>query len=149
MADLPPEADAERESWNQMSIRSALNIPIETAGIVSHTIVLNTVRQECEWPDAFVTRLRVLGEMLVGALERQSMFAGLRDAEERVNLAADSAEAGLWALDYRTGVCWATERARTIFGYSSGEVITVERIEASIHPDDRDRVRRVIGAVLA
>ena len=64
----------------------------------------------------FVTRLRVLGEMLVGALERQKMFAGLREAEERVSLAADSAEAGLWTLDYRTGVFWVTERA----GRSSG-----------------------------
>ncbi len=33
IADLPPEADVERDSWTQMSIRSMLNIPIETAGM--------------------------------------------------------------------------------------------------------------------
>jgi len=54
----------------------------------------------------------VLGELLVSALERQAMVAGLREAEERVSLAADLAEAGLWTLDYRTGVFWATPRAR-------------------------------------
>ena len=133
-----------RDAGTQMSIRSALNIPIETAGHRQpHRSFSMPCTRNASGRMTFVTRLRVLGEMLVGALERQTMFAGLRDAEERVNLAADSAEAGLWALDYRTGVCWATERARTIFGYSSSEIITVQRIEASIHPDDRDRVRRV------
>ena len=56
-------------------------------------IVLNTVHQEYEWPDAFVTRLRVLGETLVGALERQALFEGVREAEERALLAADGLRA--------------------------------------------------------
>ena len=128
LAELPPEEDVERESWIHLPIRSALTLPIESGGIVRHLMLLNTVYQERDWPDIFVSRLRVLGEVLVSALERQSMFMELRDAEERVNLAVDSAGAGLWVLDSRTGVCWATERARTIFGYSQDEVITVERL---------------------
>jgi hypothetical protein len=36
--------------------------------------------------------------------------------DECLALAVDSAEAGLWTLHYRTGVFWATERARAIFG---------------------------------
>jgi len=43
MAELPPEADVERESWAKMPIRSALTLPI--GGIVSHLIVLNTVHR--------------------------------------------------------------------------------------------------------
>jgi signal transduction histidine kinase len=84
IAELPPEEDIERESWIQMPIRSALTLPIETGGIVGHLIVLNTVHRECEWPDAFVKRLRVLGEMLVGALERQEMFAVRKRAEDEL-----------------------------------------------------------------
>jgi PAS domain S-box-containing protein len=144
LADLPPEEHVERESRVQMSIRSALTLPIETGGIVRHMIALNTVSQEREWPDVFVTRLRVLGEILVGALERQEMFVGLREAEERMSLAADSAEAGLWTLDYRTGMFWATERARAILGYAPDEVLSLERLEAPVHPDDRDLVRGAI-----
>jgi len=58
-----------------------------------------------------------------------------------VSVAADSAGAGLWVLDYGTGVFWATERARAIFGYSPDEEITLERLRASVHPDDWDVVR--------
>jgi PAS domain S-box-containing protein len=144
LTDLPPGEHVERESRIQVPIKSALTLPIETGGIVSHLIALNTVHQEREWPETFVTRLRVLGELLVSALERQAMVAGLREAKEQVSLAAEFAEAGLWILDYRTGVFWATERARMIFGCSPDEVFDVGRLVAATHPDDRDRVRGTI-----
>jgi PAS domain S-box-containing protein len=140
-ADLPPEADAEREAWVRLPIQSALSLPIETRGDVSHLIVLNTVRDEHEWPEAFVKRLRVLGELLVGAMERQAMIAGLREAEARVSLAADCAEAGLWMLDCTTGTYWASERARALFGYSPDERLDLARLEAKVHPEDWDLVR--------
>jgi signal transduction histidine kinase len=81
IAELPPEADVERAAWRQLPIRSALSLPIETGGSVGHIIVLNTVHHEREWPDVFVTRLRVLGELLVAALLRKEMVSGLRASE--------------------------------------------------------------------
>ena len=148
IADLPPNAVTEREAWMQMPIRSALTLPIESGGDVSHLIVLNTVHEECEWPDAFVKRLRLLGEMIVGALQRRDAFTRLLHAEERLNLAADSAEAGLWVLDCRTRVFWATEQARALFEFSPDEMISMERFEASVHPDDRGLVRSVVDRSL-
>jgi PAS domain S-box-containing protein len=147
-ADLPPEAEAERPVWEQMGIRSALTLPIETGGDVRHLIVIQTVHRERDWPDEFLTRLRVLGELLVGALERKEMVARLCEAEARVRVAADAAEAGLWVLDSGTGVFWASERARTIFGIARDEVISMERFEASVNPADRDLVRRAIDRAL-
>jgi PAS domain S-box-containing protein len=144
LADLPPEADIERPSWEQMGVRSSLVLPIETGAEVRHLVVVHTVHVERQWPDVLTTRLRLLGELLVGALERKEMILGLREAEARVSLAADSAEAGLWILDCSTGVYWATERTRAIFGYAPGEVITSERFLASVHPLDR----RLVGATL-
>ena len=65
----------------------------------------------------------------------------LRESEERLTLAADAAEAGLWTLDIGTGLIWGTDRARALFGYSPDEVIDMARFEASVHPDDRGAVR--------
>lgn len=145
IADLPADAHAEREAWRQLPIRSALTLPIETAGNIGHIIVLNTVARERAWPDAFVSRLRVLGELLVGALDRQALFADLHEAEAQVSLAADSAGAGLWTLDYGTGRFWATRRARKMFWYAPDEVIGLDRLEASVHPDDWDAVKSAIA----
>ena len=142
--DLPPDAHVERASWKQLPIASALTLPIETGGVVGHLIVLNTVFHAHEWPEAFVPRLQLLGEILVGALERRDLVAGLLEAEERTQLAVDSSGAGLWRLDYRKSSFWATGRLRSIFGFAPDEVLTFARLEASIHPEDRDRVRNRI-----
>ena len=148
VADLPPEASIERPSWEQMGIRSCLVIPIETGIDVRHLVVVHTVHEEREWPDVITARLRVVGELLVGTLERKEMMAGLREAEGRVTLAADSAEAGIWILDCRTGVYWATARTRAIFGYAPDEAITSQRFEASVHAEDRALVRATIERAL-
>jgi PAS domain S-box-containing protein len=144
LAELPPEADSDRASARSLEIRSSLALPIETGAQVRHLIVIQTVHRERDWPDALVARLRVLGGLLVVALERKEMFAQIRETEARVSVAADSAEAGLWVLDCGTGVFWASERARAIFGYSPDEVITVERFAASVHPDDKRLLRNVL-----
>jgi PAS domain S-box-containing protein len=137
LAALPPEADADRRSWEAMGTLSNLTLPIETGTVVRHLIVIQTVQEEREWPEALTTRLRVLGGLVVGALQRKEMILGLREAEARVSLAVDSAEAGVWTLDCDTGVFWVTERTRAIFGFSPTETIDIQRVEASIHPDDR------------
>jgi len=72
----------------------------------------------------------------------------LRESAERLSLAADAAEVGLWELDCETQVIWATERARTIFGYSQEEVVSLERFKASVHPDDWGLVQRSVDRSL-
>jgi PAS domain S-box-containing protein len=150
MADLPPEEHAEREAWMRLPIRSALTLPIETGGIVSHLIALNTERREREWPDAFVTRLPVLGELLVGALERQELFAGLREAEEalrtseaRLASAADLAGLGFYEVDFGAGVMYADDRLRDLCGVPPDRTRGLQVLEfwlEHLHPDDRQRV---------
>ena len=56
-------------------------------------------------------------------------------------MAADSAGAGLWTLEYHTGVFWVTERTRAVFGYSPDEVVDLDRFLSAVHPDDQDLVR--------
>ena len=91
-----------------------------------------------------VKRLQLVAQVFANALARKRADEALRESEERLALAADSAEAGLWILDYASGAFWATDRARAIFGYTPDEVITMERLKASVHRDDWDLVRGAI-----
>lgn len=130
LADLPPHAEAERESWRQMPIQSALTVPIETGGSISHLLVLNTVSAEREWPKVFENRLGVLGDMLVGALQRHDMFLGLRDARERADLVAealrlsearlaagaDLAGLGFYEVDFAARGIYLDDRFRALCG---------------------------------
>ena len=75
-------------------------------------------------------------------VRRRRAEQSLRESEARVNLAAESAEAGLWSLDRGTGSIWATSRLRELFGFRSEEVLTEARLVQAIHPEDRARVRQ-------
>ena len=95
--------------------------------------------------DALVKRLQLVAQVLTNALVRRRHELSLRESEEGLGLAADSTGAGLWTLDYSTGLFWLTDRARAIFGYQPDEVVSVERLQASVHPDDWDLVRGALA----
>ncbi len=142
LEELPAEAAVDRESCRLLGVKSNLSLPLSVGGEPPvGALGLNALRAERDWPDALVKRLQLVAQVFTNALARKRHELSLRESEERLSLAADSAEAGLWVLDYRTRVFWATERARLIFGYSPDEVISMERFEASVHPDDRELVR--------
>ena len=68
----------------------------------------------------------------------------LRESEGRVQLAADSARAGLWSVDLATGQVWATPRLREIFGVESDAPMSYASFLDRIHPDDRPRIAHAI-----
>ena len=144
--DMPPEAARDQESRRHFGIKSSVNIPLSTGGRpIIGILTFDTMRAERAWPEETVKRLAIIAQVFTNALERKRSEEALLQSEKRLSLAADSAEAGLWELDYGTGLFWATERAREIFGYDPEEVISMERFEASVHPDDLERVRQVIA----
>ncbi|HMU61236.1 MAG TPA: PAS domain-containing protein [Gemmatimonadales bacterium] len=143
LADLPPEAAAEREMWLQMPIRSALSLPIASQGVITHLIVLNTVHRENRWPDDFVPRLQVLGELLAAALMRQKMFTGMQEAEERLDSGAELAGLAFYVVNFLTQTTFVDDRFREVCGVpaecESGLGVLAFWME-QLHPDDRPRV---------
>jgi PAS domain S-box-containing protein len=145
LEELPAEAARDRETFRHFGVKTSLTIPLSVGGGPPvGALSFNAVQAERDWPDALVTRLNLIAQVFANALARKRHELDLQESEARLSLAADSAEAGLWTLDYGTGVFWVTERARAIFGYSPDDVISLERFEASVHPDDRDLVRGAI-----
>ncbi len=139
--DMPPETDVDKKTWIEWGIRSNLTIPILTGECVDHVIAINSVTHERVWPEEFIPRLRLLGEIFVNALERRQAEEALRESEERLTLAASSAEARLWELDPDKGVIWVTERGREFYGLAQDETLNLERFLDRVHPADRERIR--------
>ncbi|MCJ7640684.1 MAG: hypothetical protein MUO29_02200, partial [Desulfobacterales bacterium] len=71
--DLPAEANVDRQTWMEWGIRSILNIPIMTGDQVDYIISVNSVKSERVWPEEYIPRLRLLGEIFVNALERKQI----------------------------------------------------------------------------
>jgi PAS domain S-box-containing protein len=145
LEDLPAEALVDRDSCFTIGIRSSLTLPLVMEGSPPiGALALNTLRVERDWPDGLVKRLQLIARILIHALVRRRADLALRESEERLSLAVDSADAGLWSLDFRTRRFWASEKARAIFGYPPDEVISLEKLEASVHPEDWELVRGAI-----
>ncbi|MEN6309458.1 MAG: PAS domain-containing protein [Anaerohalosphaeraceae bacterium] len=68
----------------------------------------------------------------------------LRESEERLNLASDSAGIGLWIIDMHTYHAWVTSKLRELFNFSSNDEITYERFFKAIHPEDYNKVRQTV-----
>jgi two-component system sensor kinase FixL len=139
--DYPPEAAVDRETARQYGIKSSLMIPLSSGGKPPvGVLTFNTVRAERVWPSGLVKRLQLLAEIFANSLARKHSQQALQDSEERLSMAAESAEAGFWVLDCRTWVFWASEKARAIFGYLPEEVAGIESVQRRVHPDDWDMV---------
>ncbi|RMH52106.1 MAG: PAS domain S-box protein [Bacteroidetes bacterium] len=82
--------------------------------------------------------------------ERKQAEQALRASEERLAMAVDAADLGLWDLDFTTGRHIVNERWVRMLGYTAEEVEpTLAFFERHVHPDDRARVREALDRHLA
>ena len=66
----------------------------------------------------------------------------VRSSEERLQLALEGADLGLWDWNLKTGAAHYSERYYTMLGYEVGEVAGDSTLwQKLVHPDDLERVR--------
>lgn len=71
--DLPEEAEKDKESFRKVGTKSAILIPYYVAGNPVAGMTFATMKQEIEFPRGLVTRLKLIGEIIAGALHRKKM----------------------------------------------------------------------------
>ena len=144
--DLPDEAKVDKSFRSNFDVISSVCIPLQVGGGPTVGILtFDTLKRERMWKDEEVQRLTLVADIFANTLVRKQSVQKLVESEERLSLAAESAEAGLWELDCISAVFWATDQARRIFGYYAKETISMDRFEQSIYPEDLEKVRRAIA----
>lgn len=83
------------------------------------------------------------------AIERFRSETALRENEQRLRLAVEGADLGVWDWNLVTDELIFSERCRQLFGIPSGEELTYARFAAALHPDDRERTRQAVEEALA
>ena len=112
-------------------------------------LAFDTLREERTWPEPLVKRLHT---------GRAGIRQCTRTEDVRSKPCAKAKPASAWRRtppkrDFGNWIAtpdifWATERARSIFGYGPEEAISMDRFEASVHPDDLELVRQAIASAL-
>jgi formate hydrogenlyase transcriptional activator len=70
LRELPAEASVDRQTYETMGTKAILHLPVVASRSEVYSLVLNSIRSERIWPEVYIPRLRVLGEILGNALER-------------------------------------------------------------------------------
>jgi len=139
--DAPMEAARDREVWRHYGVKSCLAFPLSSGGgPLAGVLSLNTMREKRSWPEKFLKELQLVAEMFANALARKLSDQALRESEERLSLASDSAGAGIWSLDLATGRFWTTPKALELFGLPHDHILDLDEMLKLVHPEDRGRL---------
>jgi PAS domain S-box-containing protein len=79
--------------------------------------------------------------------ERQNYAAALKDSNDRLRLALDGAELGVWSVDLRTGRLESDARDRQINGHDpDAPPNTLAEVRTLVHPDDLPNLDALFSA---
>ena len=125
----------------------ALTAPVVVPGaaVAGTTRYLDFVYQPVRDAEGAVTGIFVLGSDVT---ERKQAEAALRDSEERLRIACDAADLGIYDYDLATDAIEWAGRARALWGVPADEPITYATFEAGLHADDRAPTRAAIDRAM-
>jgi PAS domain S-box-containing protein len=87
--------------------------------------------------------------ILTDITARKRAEVALRESQERLRVALDSAQFGTFDFDPLTGELAWDAQMRQIWGVPPGHQLDYAHELARIHPEDRERVSRIVAASLA
>ena len=88
------------------------------------------------------------GIILAETSDRRKRESDLRLAEEKLALACEAANVGLWFWDLRSNQLEWTERCRGIFGLSASAPVNYEIFSDLVHPDDKSAMEQAMESAL-
>jgi PAS domain S-box-containing protein len=118
LADLPPEAAAERNYWHERGVRSLIIVPLHSAGALIGGMGFESRQLERTWREKDPQLLRAVAELIGNALERQKAEAALRRAladaqagQDRIATILRSVADGLMVADAQGRIVLANRAA--------------------------------------
>lgn len=76
--------------------------------------------------------------------EARNRIEQLHEGEERLRIALAAGRLGSWELDVETGSLTTSETCRGLFGRAADAQFGYDDLTATIHPDDRGRMRQAV-----
>ena len=151
--DFPSEAAVAAEYFRYSGMRCSLFIPISVGSRIVASIGFGSFRSTREWPDEFIARLKVIGEVLAQALIRRRSEAALRASEAdtarlmRQTLLGELSGTIAHELNQPlTAILLNAETAQHLLGQKNVDLGKIQEIVADIIEED-SRAGEVIGRV--
>jgi two-component system, LuxR family, sensor kinase FixL len=81
--------------------------------------------------------------------ELQASESGLRASEERMTLATEAVDLGVWHYDVVRSEIWVNDNWRALLGFAKSERIDFNRFLQRLHSEDREAISQAVTGALA
>lgn len=91
--DLPDEAQVDKKNYREFGARSHISVPIAVGGKIVGILTLDAVRNQRNWPQELISRLKLVGEVFANALGRKEKEQEIQKAFSEIEKLKDQLEA--------------------------------------------------------
>ncbi len=138
VANLPPEASAEKEILQSQDIKSLVVIPMISGNSLVGFLGFDSVRTECAWKNDEVSLLRIAGTNLANVLERRKLEEVIQNIAMQLSIAQEMSKIGSWDADLNTNIVTWSDQLYRNFGLEPEDCTpSLEKFVEFVNPDER------------
>ncbi len=144
--ELPEQAAALRELYDSLGVRSAVYLPLSFKSEARGMLGFSCINQKKVWSEDSINLLRVVGEIVVNAVDRKNDYLQLKVSKERYESVIEDQTDLI--------VRWKPDGTQTFVNDAACRFLNLSREEAlqlnvfdPIHPDDVQAVRHKIASL--
>jgi len=130
--DFPAEAAAAAEYYRGIGIRSQLAIPLSVGGRIVAAIGFGSFRDTQNWPEEFIARVKVIGEVMAQALVRKRSETALRASEERWRSIFQTATLAITVFDQDLHYVATNPAFQALLGYTGDELRLLTPLDITV-----------------
>ncbi len=123
VADLPPEAAAEKAEFETGNIQSLVNVPIAAGAQLIGFVGFDAVRTIKVWSEWDVAILRMVGEIVVNTIKRKHTEEALKDSEALYVSLVEKLPQNIFRKDLEGRFTFANENFCSTLGKPRREII--------------------------
>ncbi len=141
LSDLPPEAASEREILEAQGIQSVVVVPLVARSRPVGFVGFDAVESARSWDADVVALLALVGDILLGALERARAELLQKESAARYRLLADNARDMIWRADLDLRFEFVNPAAARMLGRQAASLVG-HSIEEVCDEETAQRMRR-------
>ncbi len=156
MLELAFVGNAAVEAWREGRKRPVKILAVAVCCSTVFSVAITILVMRAELPPPVIVTLPAMFTILVMAyglsfdlLQKRQLSRNLRETEERMSLAADAADLGMWQWDIVRDRIWATKPSFERAGINESEHVDFNRFLQLVHPDDREPTQQAVHHALS
>lgn len=167
LEQLPHEAKLDRQNWQQFNLTSLVGVPLIFQETILGWVGFASFSDQKQWPDSHLQLLKIFGEILTNALQRQmaewellqlnqdlerhvaERTAALQKSEQRVRSLLENVRLVVVGLDGTGRIDYINPWGREVMGYEETEILGRNWFDFCIPRHEASAVKQVFEDELA